>query len=113
MEFEYKLIQQSRVSVITLKGRIGKDAKEHLEQCRKDIEELDADIIILLFKDVPVVDPAVFREVTLIQQDIRKKNIQLYLVGLSNTVKNYLNDRAIIRLSEVKNTLEEILSAKN
>lgn len=112
MEFEYKLIHQSHVSVITLKGRIGKDARELLEQCRKEIESVDAEVVILLFKDVPSVDPAVFREFTLIQQDIRKKNTQLYLIGLSNTIKNYLNERAIIRLNEVRNSLEEVLTSK-
>ena len=107
-DFEYKITSRNCISVITFKRKITKESKDQLEKCRQAILSEDSSLVNLYFKEVPGIDATVFREVILLQQDIRKKNIPLYVTGLDNATKQYLIDRAVVRLSEFKKSLNEI-----
>lgn len=107
-EFEYKITSKNGVSIVTFKGKLTKETKDHLESCRQEISTDTSTLVIFYFKEVPAVDPAVFREFTLLQQEIRKKNVPLYLTGLDNSTKQYLVDRAVVRLSELKKSLHDV-----
>ncbi len=107
-DFEYKIASKNGVSILTIKGKLCKEAKDQLENCRQEILAANSTHMIIYFKDVTTIEPSVFREFTLLQQEIRKKNIPLYLTGLDNSTKQYLIDRAVVRLSEFKKSLQEI-----
>lgn len=110
MEFETKLITRNDLSVIAFKGRMSKEAREELKKCQEEILSSESKVIILLFKDLVTVDMAVYRELTMLQQEIRKSK-QLYLVGLNKALKQLLIEKAIIRPNEIKETLEDALKS--
>lgn len=107
-DFEYKIASKNGVSVVTLKGKICKEAKDQLDNCLKEILSANSTHMILYFKDVTTLEPSMFREFTILQQEIRKKNIPLYLTGLDNSTRQYLVDRAVVRLHEIKKSLQDI-----
>lgn len=110
-EFEYKIVKKNEVSIITLRGKISKESKEKLNVLHQEISSEKRTITIFHFKDVPTVDAIAFREISLIQLEARKNADQIFLTGINNILKNYLNERGVIRLSEVKGTLEEVLKS--
>lgn len=108
MDFEYKIIEKKDFVVMTFKGRIAKEAKKALEECIKEVESFESKTFVLLFKEVSGFDQSTSREFSLLLQEIRKKNTRLYLVGLNLSLKLELSDRGLIRLKEVRNSLEEV-----
>ena len=108
----YKIINQKNVSIVTISGDITRHDKDLLEKCYKEVVEiLESKLMIILFKNVSMVEPVIFRELTMIQHDARKKNMDLRVVGLTMSVKNLLSRGGVIRLAEIKNTLDEALAA--
>lgn len=108
----YKIISQKNVSIVAISGDITRHDKELLEKCYKEAAEiLESRVLIILFKNVSMVEPITFRDLTMIQHDARKKNMNLRVVGLSSSVKNTLSSGGVIRLAEIKNSLDEALAA--
>ena len=112
MEFDYRIIFQNDVLIVTFKGMISKETKDRMQNCLQEIIALEPKLSVLVFKDVPAVDMPIFRELTMIQQEIRKKGGKLFITGLSVSLKNYLIEKAIVRNGELKNSLEEALSSR-
>ena len=110
--FEYNIKTKNDYAVVTLNGPMTKDAREQLEQCHQDLMLFEAKNIILYFKEVLTLDAGIYRELTLLQQDIRKKNKSLNLVGLCASKKQILVDKGVVRVTEVKTSLEEALKLK-
>ncbi len=108
MKFEFKIIEKNDFVVVTFKGRISKESREVIQACHSELNNFTSKTIIFFFKDVTGVDVAVSRDFTLLQQDVRKNN-KLYLVGLSLNLKLELNEKGLIRLREVRGSLEEVL----
>src|SRR5690606_11950218 len=108
-DFEYKIITKGDFVVTTFKGRISKDCKDSLSTCHQELLSFDSKNIVLYLKDVEGVETSIFRELTLLQQDLRKKNKLLFIVGLNSTLKQFLYNRGVIRLGEVGTSLEEVL----
>jgi tartrate dehydratase beta subunit/fumarate hydratase class I family protein len=108
-ECEYSITEKNKVAIMVFKGKMSKGANEIIDQCRKDFLALDVKFAVIYFKDVEVFHPVAFRELTCLQQEIRKKEIPLSVVGLNYENKKYLLDRAVIRLHETKKDLEEAL----
>lgn len=111
-KFEYKIVIQNDVMVVTFAGKMDRQSLQSIEACRKDILNDSPSLIILYFKDVTKIEHAVFREITVLQHEIRKKNIELYLSGLDNSTRDLLFDRAIIRASEYKKSLVHIFEKR-
>lgn len=108
---DYQIINKSNVSIIAIQGDITRHDKQCLEKCFQEICRLQSTLMILLFKNVSVVEPGAFRDLTLIQHETRKRNAELRIVGLNSSVKNTLSSGGVIRLCEIKNSLDEALSA--
>ncbi|MBA2403677.1 MAG: STAS domain-containing protein [Bdellovibrionales bacterium] len=111
-EFDYKIITQNNVTIISFSGKISKESKEQLETCRQEIISDSSQTVILYLKDVTKIEPCIFRELTLLQHEARKNSNELYVAGLDNQIRQYLVDRAVIRLGEIKKTLIEIFEHK-
>jgi anti-anti-sigma factor len=112
MEFEYKIIAKSNYLFISLKGKISRDSKDAFEDCLKKILEHRGKTIVLLMKDIHSIDFAMGRDFTLFQHEVRTKNNDFFLVGLKMQVKENLNNRGLLRASEVRNTLEDVIGFK-
>lgn len=110
--FEYSITSKNDYAIVTLKGAMNRDSRSSLETLQQELLSCKEKIQILNFKDVLSVDASVFRQLTLIQQDIRKEKKALFLTGMNYLVKQRLNERGIIRLSETKASLEEVLKLK-
>lgn len=108
-EFGYKLIEKSPVTIVTFQGRMNKDAKEPLLKCHEDMNQLQSGNVIFFFKDVQAVDNIIFRELTLVQTELRKKGINIFVVGLSSSLKQFLTEKGIVRLGEIKGSLDEAI----
>ena len=111
MEFRYSITSRGKVGLIVFQGRLSKDTKAALEQCQKEFLDLPISYAIIYFKEVPGIDPIIFREVILLQQEIRKKKYPLCVVGLESSLKTYLFDRAVIRQAETRKDLEEAIQS--
>lgn len=110
LEFDYKIILQNEVLILILAGKLGKESKSRLEACGQELKELNHKFAVIIFKDTSTVEMVIFRELILIQQELRKKS-DLAIVGLNKQLRLYLNEKAVIRLHEVKNSLEEALKS--
>jgi anti-anti-sigma regulatory factor len=110
MEFEYQIVEKGPVVVLTLKGRLTKEVKEKVEECIKEVSIYESKTFILYFKSVIGIDQIALRDFSLLQQEIRRKNEHLFLVGLTSSLKQDLYDRGVIRLNEVRNSLEDALN---
>lgn len=108
-EFKYKIITRSDLVIVTFKGVMNKHAKDQLEACLQELSSFESKIVVLLFKEVSAIEISVLRKLSLIQHETRKKN-QLFLVDMSSRLKQFLNDKGVIRLVEIKPSLEHILN---
>lgn len=111
-DFNYKIMTKNNFVIVTFRGQMNKQAKAQLEACLQDLLVFESKVIILLFKDVLAIDVSVLREIAFIQQEIRKKNRKLFLTGLKGSLKTFLYDKGVIRLTEVQPSLEDILNDK-
>jgi anti-anti-sigma regulatory factor len=111
-EFEYKITSKNNVTIVNFSGKINKESKPQLQACREELVSHTSSMVIFYCKDVTVVEPCVFRELTMLQHEIRQKRIELYVAGLDSTTKQYLVDRAVIRLDESKKTLLDVFEHK-
>lgn len=107
-DLDYKIISQNNVTIITFSGKITKESKEQLITCRELLTTEKSSTVILYFKDITTFEPCTFREFTLLQQEIRKNTVDLFVAGLDSKTKEYLLDRAVIRLSEIKKSLSDV-----
>lgn len=108
MDFEYKCITSNNLVILSLKGKIGREAKDSLSESLEKILNDPANHVLILFKDVTHVELASTRDLAMLQQEIRKSK-KLYLVGLNKDLKIMLLDKGIIRERELRNSLEEAL----
>lgn len=106
---QYKLIENNGITIISLKGKISKDSKEIFDKCFQELLGLNSDVVIFYFKDVPAVERVALRDLTLLQHEIRKNKKTLFITGLSAILKQDLVEKGVIRLNEVKPTLEDAL----
>jgi anti-anti-sigma regulatory factor len=110
--FEYNIKTKNGFTVVTWKGPMTKDSREELEKCHQDLLQIEENIIILYFKEVVSLDATVFRTLTMLQQDLRKKNRSLNLVGLCSMKKQLLLEKGIVRIGEIRASLEEAFKVK-
>lgn len=111
-KFEYEIKSKNDLLIVTLKGALNKEAQAKLETLNQEILSAKAKINVLYFRDVLSADSTVFRHLTLIQQNSRSENKKLFVIGLTTSLKQLLNEKGIIRINETKNTLEEVLTSK-
>lgn len=107
---DYKIINQSGVVVTTINGSITRDDLDALVKCREELLRLTPRAVILNFRDTETIELGTFRELTLLQHEIRKQDAVIHILGLSLKMKNLLGEKGVIRGSEVGNTLREVLS---
>lgn len=110
-DFDYKVINKTSITVIVFSGKLTKESLPQLENCRKGLTTISPKTLVLHFKNITGVEHTTFRELTMLQQDIRKSNIELYVTGLDSQNKQLLLEKAVIRLSETRKGLEEILGS--
>ena len=110
--FEYNIKTKHDFTVVTWTGPMTRDARVMLEQCRQDLLIFESKIIILYFKQVQTLDATIFRQLTILQHDVRKKNKSLKLVGLGGDKRQLLIDSGVVRLNELKASLEEAFNLK-
>jgi anti-anti-sigma regulatory factor len=109
MEFEYKINEMKEYLVITLKGKITRDCKDNWQACFQECLGYKEKNVVVVLKDVIGIDHSMSRDFALFQQDIRKSNKAFYLMGLKLQLRQDLDSRGLVRIHEIKNTLDEIL----
>ena len=109
MEFEYKVNEMREFLVITLKGKITRDCKDNLQACLQESLEFKSKNVLVVLKDVIGIDHSMSRDFALFQQDIRKINKAFFLVGLKLHLRQELDSRGLVRVHEVKSSVEDIL----
>ena len=102
-ELEYKIAVKGDILIVSFRGVFIKEHLGTLEACHKEVLENKKAKVILILKDVSEIDQSVIRQFSLFQQDIRKNHVSLAIVGLSKIIKQYLLDKGILRLNELKN----------
>lgn len=109
--FTYSIIQKGPIALVTLQGRVSREAVPALDKCQQEIVALGSKNVIIVFKDVEDVDHVAFRDLTLLQTNVRKVGKALFLTGLTPYLRKYLGDKGIIRDSECKVSVADALKA--
>lgn len=109
MEFEYKLISKGEVAIVSFAGHLSKESRDKMAICQDEVMRSNVTMVVLFFRDVTNIDCNILRELVQIQHEMRKNNLKLFITGLSQSLKQLLDERGVIRGSEVKNSLEEAL----
>ena len=110
--FSFKITSKKDVTVVSFTGKIDKDSKAMIEECRKQVIAVRPSLVVIYFKEIKSIDATILREITLFQHEIRKKRIELYIAGLDNNMREFLLERAVIRVSEYKKTLLDVFEQK-
>lgn len=110
--FDYSITSKNDYAIVTLKGAMNRESRSRLETLQQELLSCKERVHILNFKEVLSVDASVFRQLTLIQQDTRKEKKALFLTGMNYLVKQRLNEKGIIRISETKSSVEEVLKLR-
>ena len=108
---EYKIITQKNVSVLSFSGDITRHDRESLEKLYEEVSGIQCEKAVLVFKNTNLVETITFRDLTMIQHEFRKKNAAVKIVGLPLMLKNTLSEGGVIRLAEVRNSLEDALAS--
>lgn len=85
---KYKLIEKNKVLIIAVEGNIGREDKDLLVNCTKEI---------------------LGKEITLLQHEIRKKKLLVKVVGLTLPMKVLLRGRGVIRSNETFKDIKDVL----
>lgn len=109
--FDYKISTAAGAVVVVFKGKLCKESIGKMETCRQEIIGTEGKHFVLFFRDVTGIDLITYRELTLLQQEIRKKNASLAVAGLALDLRSALSDKAVVRPGELKKSLEEALKA--
>lgn len=110
MEFDYKINVMNDFLVITLKGKITREDKEKWQICYQECQSYNGKNVVVVLKDVLSIDHSMSRDFALFQQEVRKVNKSFYLMGVKLQLKQDLDNRGLVRIHELKNSLEEILA---
>lgn len=110
--FGYKITSKKDVTVVSFTGKIDKDSKSLIDACRNQVFKERPSLVVIYFKDIESIDATILRDITLFQHEIRKKRIELYIAGLDNNMREFLLERAVIRISEYKKTLLDVFEQK-
>ncbi|MFP5386740.1 MAG: STAS domain-containing protein [Bacteriovoracia bacterium] len=106
---KYKTINQNNVCILTISGDLTRDDSEILTTCSNEVKSAEAAIVVIFFKNVSVIDPLLFRDLTMLQHDLRKKGKKIYIAGLNVQLKTTLSEKGVIRGGEVFASLNEVL----
>lgn len=112
MEFEYRFEKQNYLIVVLFKGHLKKDSREALVKCTQELSQIESDAVILHFNEVTVIEPIIFRELSILQAEIRKTK-KLFLCGFTQIQKQILLDKAIIRFNELRSNLTDVIEDVN
>lgn len=104
----YRIKSHNNVCVVTLNGDIGRGDRDGLLACAEEIKKEDFQSAILLFQNVTSIEIGAYRELTMLQHEIRQKRDRLHVVGLKGGLKEDLGGKGVVRMSELKD-LKEIL----
>lgn len=106
---EYKIIDNNDVAIVTLKGKISRNAKSIFVECKNELFESHSKVIILYFKDVTGIEHVALRDLVILQHELRKNNQRVFITGLTSALKKDLSEKGAIRLDEIRANLEEAL----
>jgi anti-anti-sigma regulatory factor len=107
----YKIVSQNHISIVTIDGELSRGDKEILINCTNEIKDSDTGFVVINFKNVPLVDPQLHRELTMLQHEIRKNGKTLKVVGLNLQLKTMLVSKGVIRSNELGPSLKDLLSS--
>lgn len=110
MEFEYKINVMNDFLVITFKGKITREDKEKWQTCHQECQSYNGKNVVVVFKDVLSIDHSMSRDFAIFQHEVRKVNKSFYLMGIKLQLKQDLDSRGLVRIHELKNSMEEILA---
>jgi hypothetical protein len=107
---DYKIVQQKKVVVVAFTGNLSGEDRDRMLACASELERIKGSVVIFYFRNTQVVEPVVFRDLTQLQHQLRKRMMEVYHAGLNLQLKLTLSEKGVIRLSEVKGSLGEVLS---
>lgn len=109
---EYKINSQNGIVVVSIIGNITRNDVDAVMVCKTEILSGPSPrAVILNFKGLTLVEAIAFRELTLLQHDVRKIKSEIRIVGLSLPMRNLLSEKGVIRANEVGNSLIDVLNS--
>lgn len=108
-KIEYKIVDNNGVSIVSLKGNISRNAKSVFDACKNELTESHSKVVIFYFKDVTGFEHVALRELVILLHETRKNNQRVLITGLTAILKKDLCEKGVIRLEEIKASLEDAL----
>ncbi len=105
----YRIISQNSLTVINFEGSITRADRDALMTCMEEMKSLSSSAFILNFKNVSDVEYLLFRELTMLQHEVRRKNVDLVVAGLGMKLKALLLEKGVVRVSELKGSVGEAI----
>ena len=89
----YQIVTQKKISILTLAGDISKDDKDSITGSVPELLSAESEAVIIYFKNVSSIEPAVLRDLTMLQHELRQKK-KLSIIGLNSHMRHYLTEKA-------------------
>jgi len=93
-----------------MSGDISKEDKDLITGSVPELLSAESEAVIIYFKNVSSIEPAVLRVLTMLQHELRQKK-KLSIVGLNSHMRNYLTEKGVIRSHEFSQALHDRLRA--
>lgn len=108
----YKINSQGRVVILTIQGLLTKEDIPDINKCKNELFENETPFAVVLnFKNVGRIDLTVHRDLTLLQHEIRRVKSLVRVVGLNSRLRAILEEKGVLRGSEVGHDLQEVLKS--
>ncbi len=109
----FKILNQNAICVVTFNGDMLKADREVLSECSQNLKAIDCNAVILYFKNVSAIDPAVYRSLILVQFELRQRQLKLRATGLGLQLKTQLIEKGVMRSNELYPTLNDVITDLN
>ena len=111
-ELQFFVAEKNSIVVVSISGTLSRSGEAVLDKCREEVVNRHPKHVILYFKDLGNrADLSAFPALARLQKAIRDLPASLRLCGLHPELRKFLEQKGLLRLSELSPGLPEALKA--
>jgi anti-anti-sigma regulatory factor len=105
----YFFAEKDGISIVSFVGPFCQNMTSVLDDCLKEICGKNSAYILLGFRDVPYLDPAMLDPFVQFQEAIRANGAKLLVCSLHPDIRKLMQEQNVFNSEEVRNNLAEAL----